>query len=199
METADDFVDLAIGDWDAFGPASRPVAARIAVDALGSWAYDSRVNVTFRTIDTAVLKRHQPEMPNLKERRQALAPIRHLLDAVPLQPPWITRVPEGLLAHAPRRIVVPIPEAKSITLTFGLQDGAWNVGKTEGACFQALTETGLVLWKRCLDPRHNVSDRGRQQARFALPAGQYRIVLQTLCRQNCNWAWSYWGGYDTGP
>ncbi|MHB8885620.1 MAG: hypothetical protein ACYC5H_11190 [Methylovirgula sp.] len=199
VETADDFIDLSIGDWTAFGPSSRPVSARIVVEAPGSWAYDARVSATFRSIDTAVLKRNRPEMPNLKERRQAQAPLRHLLDAVPLQPPWITRVPEGLLVHAPRRIVIPITEAKSITVTFGLRDGAWKVGKTEGACFQALTETGLMLWKRCLDPRHNVADRGPQEARFALPSGQPRIVLQTLCRQNCDWAWSYWGGYETSP
>jgi hypothetical protein len=64
VDTADGYVDLAIGDKTAFGPSRSPVAARIIVDPIGSWAYDGSVNVTLRQIDTTILEHYRPDMSN---------------------------------------------------------------------------------------------------------------------------------------
>jgi hypothetical protein len=194
IDIADDFAALARGDDAAFSASSRPVAARVVVDALGAWAYDHHIDATLQTIDTGVLAASRPTMSRPDESPHMSTALQRLLDAVPLQPPWVRRVPEGLAAYAPRRILIPAKGAQAITVTFGLRDGAWTLGRTEGACFRATTEAGVELWRRCLDPRRTVADRGPQQARFALPADQPRIALETLCgRSYCDWGWTYWG------
>ena len=188
--TADDFIELALGQSPAF-EKSRPVSASVEVGAIGSITYDKDIALTSRAIDVAALRRAQPETPVIDPGFR-----RDLLAAVPLDPPYVDRVPEGLLVHAPRKIVVPVENARSATVLFGLRNTAWDLNKTKGACFRASSQAGDALWERCLDPLHRVEDRGLQKATFALPPDQTRIVLETLCATNCNWGWTYWAGFE---
>jgi hypothetical protein len=196
IETPADFVQLALGDPPALA-ASWPVSALIEVGRGGSFAYDDDVTLTSRSIDVATLRRAPPDIPAAAKVRREFAALTRLLTAVPLQPPFVDRVPEGLLAHAQRKITVPVGNARSVTVTFGFRDGAWTVGKTLGACFRASSDADAVLWERCLDPRHRVEDRGQQTATFALPPDQAHVTLETSCVADCSWGWTYWAGFET--
>ena len=72
--------------------------------------------------------------------------------------------------------------------------GSWSGGNTtNGVCFRILDAEGkTALWERCLDPLKVEADRVGQKASVPLPAGTERIVLETDCRGDCGWDWSYW-------
>lgn len=196
--TSDDFLVLALGEQPALNPSARPKFASVEVSNLASWAYAHDVSLTLRTIDVSSLK-SRPAAIDVQNLLREMAARRRLLDAVSADPPTLVFIAEGLLAHAPRRIIIPVVKARSVTVTFGIRDGAWNPGQTEGGCFSALTEAGAMLWQRCLDPLRQMADRGLQTAHFDLPTEQPRIILETLCRSRCNWAWTYWRGIEIDP
>ena len=193
VKFAEDFIVLAVGERAAIGSSAMPIGASVEVSRLGSFAYEKDIRVALQTIDLATLRAAQPAGLDIKDILHDLIARNRLVDAVRPQPPALMPVPEGLLAHAPRRISIPVDKARSVTLTFGFRAGAWNPGQTDGACFKALDQAGNVLWQRCLDPRNRPADRGRQTASFALPADQTQIVLETTCGASCNWDWTYWG------
>jgi hypothetical protein len=149
-----------------------------------------------RTIDIAALRRAQSDLPGAAQVRREVAALQRILAAARRDPPYVDRIPEGLLAHAPRKITIPVENARSATVQFGLRDGAWTTGKTDGACFRASTDAGVTLWERCLDPLRREQDRGPQKATFAIPPDQARIVLETLCAADCSWDWTYWAGFE---
>jgi hypothetical protein len=195
IQTADDFVQLALGEPPPFAGA-WPVSAVVELGANGSFAYDSDTTLTARSIDIAALRRAPPEFPGAQQVRRELAALTRLLAAVQLQSPYLDRVPEGLMAHAPRKIAVPVEKARSATVMFGFRRDALIAGKPPGACFRALSDAGTVLWERCLDPMHRIEDRGQQTATFALPPGQTQVTLETRCAVSCDWAWTYWAGFE---
>ena len=72
--------------------------------------------------------------------------------------------------------------------------GSWDQGgATNGVCFRVLDATGgTVLWERCLDPVTVAADRTGDRAVVTLPSGAERVILETDCRGDCRWDWSYW-------
>ncbi len=106
-----------------------------------------------------------------------------------------------LAAQPPRRVTVPVAGARAVTATFGIEDGAWTSGHTEGVCFAVADEhaPGAALWRRCLDPGGVETDRGEQSARIELPSGTRTLVLDTTCPRSCDWGWSYWSGLAPEP
>ena len=187
--TSDDFASLAMG-MSRFNAAQTPVAARIEVGALGSLAYASDVNISMRAINMNIPRSNVPK--GSQALRDEIAGLARILNGMPVHPPMIARIPEGLLAHAPSRFWIPLDNSKAATVVFGIRDGAWTHGGTDGACFRATTKEGKKLWERCLDPLHQPSDRGKQSATFALDRSQPGVFLETICPTDCRWAWSYW-------
>ncbi len=102
-----------------------------------------------------------------------------------------------VFAHAPNRI--PLEHgtgASALRVRFGLLDGAWNGGDTDGVEFRV---TGVragaraTLWSRRLDPRTVREDRGPQTAQVLLAGvDPGSVQLETLPGASANWDWSYW-------
>jgi hypothetical protein len=187
--TSDDFASLAMG-MSRFIASQTPVAARIEVGVLGSLAYASDVKISIRAINMNIPRSNVPQ--GSQALRDEIAGLARILNGMPVHPPMIARIPEGLLAHAPSRFWIPLDNSKAATVVFGVRDGAWTDGRTDGACFRATTKGGKKLWERCLDPLHQPGDRGKQSATFALDRGQPGVFLETICPTDCRWAWSYW-------
>jgi hypothetical protein len=196
VQTADDYLEFALGESSSIRTNKRPIAAAVEVSPIGSFAFSEKVIITTRTIDIISLRRAQAEAPEAQRIRRDLAAIDRILAGTSLDPPYVDRIPEGVLVHAPRKTVIRTDGAQSATVRFGIRDGAWTVGKTSGACFRASSESGSVLWERCLDPQRREEDRGLQTATFALTGNDARVVLETLCRADCAWAWTYWAGFE---
>lgn len=65
VNTADDFIFLAMGDVTAFGQSARPGVARVDIGPIGSWAYSNEVDVTLRTINIDILEHYGHKWPGL--------------------------------------------------------------------------------------------------------------------------------------
>jgi hypothetical protein len=92
-------------------------------------------------------------------------------------------------------LTVPTQGHRTLDIAFGILDGAWQgTGQTDGVCFRILAQAVSVpLWQRCLDPKKALKDRGLQMATIEAPENTQELRLETECRGNCNWDWSYWG------
>ena len=100
---------------------------------------------------------------------------------------------ERLSVPAPTSLTVPVSGARRLRLGFGLFDGAWTEGHTQGVCFAVAPAPGATpLWTRCLDPAAVAADRGQQTAELDLPDGLAEVSAETRCRASCDWGWSYW-------
>ena len=123
--------------------------------------------------------------------QQAVAPI---LQANALRPPYVRKILEGIFAHAPSQLRLPVKEATRLRIGFGMLDGSWNGNEgTSGVCFRLTVPSGgSVIWERCLNPRDDPRDRGSQSAEVDIPKGVSELRLDTVCKASCNWGWSYW-------
>lgn len=103
-------------------------------------------------------------------------------------------LPEGLLAHAPTKFSIPAHASRTLDVGFGIMDGAWkDDANTDGVCFRiSVAGAPAPIWERCLDPKRITADRGPQQASITLPEATEGVELETVCRNNCAWDWSYW-------
>lgn len=108
-----------------------------------------------------------------------------------MQPPGLTKSVEGLFAHAPSSLSLPV-HAGDLRLGFGIRDAAWQgAEKTNGVCFVAKAGAN-ILFQRCLNPASATADRGLQEAVVIIPANIGQVSLDTTCRENCAYDWSYW-------
>ena len=103
---------------------------------------------------------------------------------------------DRLTAVAPTTLTIPVGGARRLDVTFGLDDGAWTDGATQGVCFAiaASADAPAPIWRRCLDPKTVAADRGPQSAEIDLPAGLGDVTADTSCLAACAWGWSYWKG-----
>lgn len=101
-------------------------------------------------------------------------------------------------AHAEMRVVSPLPKgSKSLSIGFGILDGAWQQGATDGVEFRvtAIKSDGTeqVLFSRKLQPTTQANDRGIQQATISLTdIDANKVALETLPGNTTQWDWSYW-------
>ena len=106
---------------------------------------------------------------------------------------------DRLSVPAPTALSIPVASARHLHLGFGIVDGAWTDGGSEGVCFaiKATPDAAAPLWRRCLDPKSVTSDRGAQSAEVELPPGLATVSAETSCLKSCAWGWSYWN--DIAP
>ncbi|MGF7210514.1 hypothetical protein GGE65_005121 [Skermanella aerolata] len=102
-----------------------------------------------------------------------------------------------LYAHAPSTMKSEPPEASQLQVKFGIRDGAWQSGKTDGVCFRisGQDEVGItvVIWERCLNPLDVEADRGEQAVTIDLSSYPRKaIVFETDINKTASWDWSYW-------
>ncbi|MBB4255279.1 hypothetical protein [Rhizobium sp. BK008] len=153
--------------------------------------YQSAITVTFTELDKDVLRKASggPIIENALLRDEKILP---LLRANALNGATVSRVPEGLLAHAPAVLRLPVTPSSKLSLSFGIRPGGWqDGGHTDGVCFFARNGK-QALAQRCLDPAAVEADRGEQTESFAVPADVHEITLETECKAGCAWDWSYW-------
>ena len=108
-----------------------------------------------------------------------------------------------MFAHASSRITIDRPAATRLIVRFGIFDGAWKEGHTDGVEFRISAlhagQRPRLIWSRRLTPVQLEADRGPQEASVDLrlePSA--RLVFETLPVPGgtTNWAWSYWGDVD---
>ena len=110
-----------------------------------------------------------------------------------------------LWAHAPATPAVALAGVGGVRLRYGIFDDAWRgERRTDGVCFRvsaiAASGTTTRLHERCLQPLDNPADRGEQQATIAFESEKpVRLVLETDCRESCEYDWSYWKDIDILP
>lgn len=103
---------------------------------------------------------------------------------------------ERLLAHAPCQIELPAEPGQRLEAHYGLFEGAWTEGQTEGVVFRIEARI-LGAWQplaeRALNPREVIADREVQHFDLRVPAGADRLRLVTESRAGPGWEWSWWG------
>ena len=103
----------------------------------------------------------------------------------------------AMFAHAPAKLKLRRSPARLLRLGFGIYDGAWTTGTTDGVLFKVSlagsANRTLPLWERRLMPKTVLTDRGEQNATITLtdlPPGD--LILETAPGATPNWDWSYW-------
>ncbi|MBP2447286.1 hypothetical protein [Rhizobium leguminosarum] len=97
--------------------------------------YQSAITVTFTELDKDVLREASggPIVENALQRDKKILP---LLRMNALNGTTVSRVPEGLQAHAPTVLRLPVTPSSKISLSFGIRPGGWqDGGHTDGVCF----------------------------------------------------------------
>ena len=206
VEHRDDFVDLAIGRWQA--PARNLAVRRLRL-VTGGWgaiAYPHHYSVAFSSLDFP--KQTLFDIPgwsdfqklSLIQSGQVTGTDRLLerRDGKDGQP--------VLLAHADMRIAISLPaESQSLVVGYGVLDEAVKTAAmqaqaaVDGVTFRVLAVqpdgTEVVLLSDWVDPHENLGDRAEQKARLSLTDVSTRnIILETTSgpAQNSSWDWSYW-------
>lgn len=153
--------------------------------ALGAFFYRPEVGVTFQSFNI-------PYAPvGVFAKLERIAP---LIAANAMQPPSLMVSDEGVFAHAPQMLTLPVDGAKHLSLEFGLRPVTNPTEATpDGVCFRVLPAQGdHALFEQCLNPTENPSDAGPHGAKITLPAGTSSVRLETACRSACAYDWSYW-------
>lgn len=191
ITTANDFLLLALGQMDH--PAwKRPKSIRVQSSSLETLAYKDDISVTFTPLSASTLASEAANNSFAKTALEQANNLERLLASNRLVASTVAVIPEGLLAHAPTKLVLPVQSGKTLLLGFGMRDGSWKEGgQTNGVCF-AVKSAHATLFERCLDPRASTKDRGPQSASLTIPADTQNVTLETSCRENCAWDWSYW-------
>ena len=106
-----------------------------------------------------------------------------------------------LLAHAPCQIPISWAGARRLEVHFGVYEGAWNPGQTNGVRFEVRglvqSEWTILAFKE-LRPREHEADRPGEKFVLDLPEGVDELLLVTDPLGDSSWDWSYWGPIWTG-
>lgn len=191
VRTSDDYLLVSTGHSDN-SELKHAKSIRVQVGFGGSLAYAPQMQIKFSELNNNVLANGYSGdlVDEYLERQESL---ELLIKANTPLGQGVERVPEGLQAHAPSRLRLPLGNARKLKASFGIRNGAWQgVGQTEGVCFDISTASE-VLMKRCLKPLENQNDRGEQFVTVDLPEGTDEVFLQTSCMTSCDWDWSFWG------
>lgn len=153
--------------------------------------YHQKIEVGFAPLNNDALKQADPG-PIVSRKLKAIENLKLLVANNPLNGVTLAAVPEGLLAHAPMTLKIPVVSGSKLDLAFGMRKGTWqDGGETDGVCFVAAAESS-VLMRQCLDPVKKAADREQQTSVILIPPDVKEIELRTECGKNCAWDWSYW-------
>jgi putative flippase GtrA len=189
---ASDYLMLAAGRMDA-PQWRRPIGIRFESGTLEAVAYERQIGVSFVPLRAAILREASNDSALVRSETKRLDDLAMLLTSNPLRPPTFDMIEEGLLAHAPMALRLPVTPGARLRLAFGMRNGSWQGNAaTDGVCFAAKTSNGSALFERCLDPKTTPADRGPQEAIVTVPDGITSLSLETACRAHCVWDWSYW-------
>ncbi|WP_171058809.1 hypothetical protein [Brucella haematophila] len=197
VKTPSDYLLVSTGHLEV-GALQKAKSLKVRAGFGGVLAYRSDIDVQFSILDNKGLRdNYRGNLADSyieQEKNLGL-----LLESNSIHDPTVIKVPEGLLAHAPTILNLPVSGARSLDIRFGIREGAWlDGGKTNGVCFSVQTASSK-FFERCLRPVENEADRLEQHARVELPTGTEEISLETSCIDDCAWDWSYWAMAVPGP
>ncbi|MFK7957293.1 MAG: hypothetical protein AB8B96_14445 [Lysobacterales bacterium] len=102
----------------------------------------------------------------------------------------------ALSAHAPMLFQLPVQSISRVRLVFGIRNGAWKQGDTDGVrfdiVFQGRDGVDRLLSTRTLKPKVKPADRNDQEMVVQLPSPQSgTLMIGILPLENTGWDWSY--------
>lgn len=192
VRTASDYLLLAGGaSAERVGPVR---AIRVFAGFAGNLTHDPQFTYTVRRIDRARLAAAHDGSSVAATNFARTRAFEAIIAAAGGPNPGFRVIAAGLYAHAPRRFAVDTRGGGSLTVGFGMRRRNWSGDEeSNGVCFRILDgESSKAIWERCLDPVGNEADRPPRRETIELPAGAARVVLETDCRGDCRWDWSYW-------
>ncbi|WP_375413871.1 hypothetical protein [uncultured Bradyrhizobium sp.] len=189
IATGEAYIELAAGLSQA--NPSKVKSFTIQPGMMADWLWARQFMVRLDTMDDAALRAdmvHSEMSPRARQRLELLSIMYQAPNAK------LAMLNRDLFAHAPTKFSLPTNAKQTLDIGFGILDGAWrDDAKTDGVCFRVtIPGAPAPAWERCLDPMQTSADRGPQQATITLPQTVDSIELETACRNNCAWDWSYW-------
>lgn len=155
--------------------------------------FDDQIGIRMRSLQVVGEPEHPAE--GLSYRWMLLG--HQLLDRVvgtcSVPPQWQD---EKIFAHPPCEILMPLLDTRELHIDFGIFDGAWNQGNTNGVRFEVrglVDGKWAVLAMKDLRPTENTADRNGGTFDIMLPEGLEKLVLVTDTLGEGSWDWSYWG------
>jgi hypothetical protein len=187
------FMSFAVGGTELNPRKVKSIAIRPST--LAEWLWSETFTIKLEAMEEEALRANIQKKDMKPAAKQVFESFELFLVMMQNRDAHVTRLPQGVLAHAPTSLNVSTGGRRALSVSFGLLDGAWQgEGNTDGVCFRASTTSSRsLLWERCLDPKQVVADRGQQEAVIAVPDKTEAVVLETTCRKECSWDWSYWG------
>jgi hypothetical protein len=189
IASAEDYLELA-GGLAETNP--RKVKSFVIEPVmLAKWLWAKQFLVTLDAMQDDALRADLANTEMTSRAKQRLELLSVLEEARSAR---LAMLPIGLFAHAPVKFSVRVDARRNLDVGFGIIDGAWQGdASTDGVCFRVTVPNAPTpAWERCLDPKQISADRGPQQATIMLPEVADTVELETACRVNCSWDWSYW-------
>jgi hypothetical protein len=203
LSTRWDFLDFADSEWQERLKWERVKRIRILARGLNSLLYPDSYEISLSSFDFPRQDLQQVTgWQNWHSHRinkgTAIQPIDGGLVKMPL-----ANGNFGWMAHAPTNIKVKLDDtAERLSFDFGIFDGAWQEGSTDGVEFRVtvreLDGQKKTIFSRRLEPVSNQKDRGIQQATIDLSQIEtHEVILETSREKNHYWDWSFWSEITT--
>lgn len=192
IQDSDDFARLGTGDAQEL-ENKDVVEALVASSPLFRMFYEPEVALEFRPLTVAATEPSAETRPLVEALRKG-RPWRQLVRQIGQS----QNLQEGRLSvPAPTSLTIPVGGKRHMHVEFGIEDGAWSPGETQGVCFVIAPTADAQgrpapLFQRCLTPHEVPADRGPQGADLDLPAGLSSVTVSATCPASCDWGWSYW-------
>ncbi|MEP9378946.1 hypothetical protein ABLE91_19675 [Aquabacter sp. CN5-332] len=178
-------MQMLLGDPEARSRLPKITSIELMAGSMASFYYDANIPVSIQNLDIPFAPANA--FPHMMD-------VSAIVESNSMNPPMLRMTSEGVFAHPPSMLVAKTGGHSRLLLGFGIDAAAYaGTNRTNGVCFRALPENGSEpLFDRCLDPMAQPADRGVQTAEISLPAGMASIRLETACRDDCSFDWSYW-------
>ena len=177
------------------GFSRRVVQARVLGSKLAKFSFKEKIYWEFNEVNISP----SFEAANSREFTEAILawPLTRnkMLSLGNQDPRWVRIVGEELFAHAPSKLPLPFSSAEKLSVKFGLRDGAWQEGSTDGVLFKISlldSKEQVEIWSRLLNPKEIALDRGEQTVNITLPQAEGTLIFETKPHKNNAWDWSYW-------
>ena len=198
-----DFLDFANSDWHQKLKWSQVKRIKISNKGLNTLLYPHSYEISLSSLDFprqdfSQVNGWESWHQNTLKTGTTIQPINGALEKLELP-----HNKHGWSAHAPMKIKVKLSDtAERLSFNFGIADGAWQSGATDGVKFRIaaypLNGGREILFSRKLKPVSRPQDRGVQHASIDLSTiDTHEVILETFTGDNDQWDWSYWSELTT--
>ncbi len=191
----EEFVALLLSLTPEEGFFRRVVQARVLGSKLAKFSFKEKIYWEFNEVDISQNFEAVKSQELTERTLEWPSTMNKMLDLGNQDPRWVRIVGEKLFAHAPSRLPLPFSSAEKLSVKFGLRDGAWQEGSTDGVLFKISlldSKEQVEIWSRLLNPKEIALDRGEQTVNITLPQAEGTLIFETKPHKNNAWDWSYW-------